>query len=271
MRARVSELAKLARDTRELALHHVQKVLPAKSAANRILEYLRLNEGREVPGEEIDVVSAISEYPRRIREWRVEFGWRITYNKARDTYTLQGNEPEAEKAELWRTVNKIRRSDAAARDKMLALFLAFPGEVVATAQLRYVTDGKDMRRVRELRTELGYRIMTRHTGRPDLKSGHYVLADVAPVEPHDRHVEPEVIARVLRRDDNRCRKCGWRFADAQPGDPRQYIEVHHVLWHSEGGEGDDDNLITLCNVDHDVVHRDKLKGDDFWRWLKKER
>ena len=53
---------------------------------------------------------------------------------------------------------------------MLALFQALPiGEPISTAQLRYVTDNKDMRRVRELRTEFGWRIMTKNTGMPQLR------------------------------------------------------------------------------------------------------
>lgn len=74
---RVKKLVSLSHDIRELSLYHSQRLLSPDSASDRILEYLRLNVGHAVEGEAIDVVSAISEYPRRIREWRVEFGFSI--------------------------------------------------------------------------------------------------------------------------------------------------------------------------------------------------
>lgn len=48
-----------------------------KSARHRILAYLRKYVGTVISGEELMVVAGISEYARRIRELRVQFGWRI--------------------------------------------------------------------------------------------------------------------------------------------------------------------------------------------------
>ncbi len=153
---------------------------------------------------------------------------------------------------------------------MLALFLALPiGQVVSTAQLRYVTDNKDMRRVRELRTEYGWRIMTRNTGLPTLKADQYVLVDHEPMEAHDRHIDTDTVIEVLQRDKNRCQKCGWHPSERVSGDPRQYIELHHIDWHSEGGANKTINLATLCNVHHRKVHTLKLDADAFRQWLNK--
>jgi hypothetical protein len=223
--------------------------------------------GQEIEGEELEVVSGISEYARRVREWRVQFGWPITHTSG-SRYILERNEPDGAKAELWRTINSIRRSDASARDKMLALFQALPiGQPISTLQLRYVTDNKDTRRVRELRTEFGWRIMTRNTGMPLLKSGLYVLVEPTPVEAHDRNIDDKTVVAVLKRDGNRCQKCGWHPNERIAGDPRQYIELHHINWHSEGGANELDNLATLCNVDHRLVHNLKLDAAAFKRWL----
>jgi hypothetical protein len=41
------------------------------------------------------------------------------------------------------------------------------------------------------------------------------------------------------------------------------------MFHQYGGDQDIDNLVTLCNVDHDEVHRKKIMGDDLRAWLKK--
>jgi hypothetical protein len=265
--ATIKRLVSLNRDLRELSLHHTQKLLSRDSAAERILDYLRLHVGEKVEGEELDVVSTISEYPRRIREWRVQFGWPIV-RRGRH-YILKRDQPDTERAERWRKMNEIRRTDAAKRDKMLALFRAFPGQVITYAELQYVSGGADMRRVRELRTELGWRILSRNTGMPELKQGEYVLIDPDPVEEHDRHVDDKTVVAVLRRDGNSCRKqgCGWHPRDRTQGDPRQYVELHHIQWHVEGGRNEADNLITLCNVHHKEVHRLGIGPSDFDAWL----
>jgi hypothetical protein len=91
LRLRVRLLMGLAYDVRELALHQLSGMIPASTASLRVLEYLRLFVGLTVEGEELDVVSGISEYPRRIREWRVEHGWPIRTDGTR--YVLERGEP----------------------------------------------------------------------------------------------------------------------------------------------------------------------------------
>lgn len=268
LRERVRALVEMSHDSKELALFHVKGLLAFDSAAERILAYLQMFVGQEIEGEELEVVSGISEYARRVREWRVEFGWPIKHVGSR--YILERDEPDAAKAGQWRTLNTIRRSGESARDKMLALFMAFPiGQPISTLQLRYVTDNMDMRRVRELRTEFGWRIMTKNTGMPQLRPDQYVLVDPSAMEPHDRHVDTETTIKVLQRDKNRCRKCGWHPDQRVTGDPRQYIELHHINWHSEGGANDVENLATLCNVHHKKVHTLKLDPESFRQWLGK--
>lgn len=269
LRSRVRLLVDLAYDLRELGIHQLSGMIPAESAAMRILEYLRLFVGQPVDGEELDVVSGISEYPRRIREWRVEHGWPIKTDGTR--YILERGEPDGEEADLWKAMNSIRRTDASPRDRMLALFQRFPGRTLTTDQLQYVGENADMRRVRELRTELGWRIATKNTGRPDLKPGEYVLVDPDQMEEHDRHIPDDVIVQVLNRDGTRCRKvgCGWHPRDRVQGDPRQYIEVHHVDWHVAGGSNQPENLVTLCNVHHRELHRERIDQTLFDAWVQR--
>jgi hypothetical protein len=267
LQQRLKTIVELSRDVRELTLRHCQQLLPQRSAFQRLLAYLKMNIGQEVEGEELDVLSAISEWPRRIREWRVEKGWPI---RARgSSYILESDEPDSKGAQIWKSMNSIRRTNKAARDKMLDLFLAFPGEPLSTDDIRYVTKGKDMRRLRELRTELGWRILTRNTGRPDLRPDEYILINTEPMEEHDRHIEDKVVAKVMMRDGCRCQKagCHWHPKEKTPGDPRQYIELHHINWHSTGGTNDPENLITLCNVHHKDVHRMKVTPEKLGEWL----
>jgi 5-methylcytosine-specific restriction endonuclease McrA len=55
--------------------------------------------------------------------------------------------------------------------------------------------------------------------------------------------------RVKTRDGFRCRWCG-RTTD---------LEVHHVLYVSQGGPDYDSNLITLCLRHHQEAHSDKRR------------
>ncbi len=54
---------------------------------------------------------------------------------------------------------------------------------------------------------------------------------------------------VLDRQDGRC---------AAPGCRNTHLQVHHVVWWSNGGPTDLDNLIGLCSRCHHLVHRGLL-------------
>lgn len=116
------------------------------------------------------------------------------------------------------------------------------------------------RRVRELRTEEGYAIATRFTGRPDLGAGQYVLQSADRVaEPHDRNIPDEIQRAVYQRNENRCRICGWSVDRWQKNDPR-ILELHHLEHHQEGGHNVAENLIVICSRCHDEVHAGKHGG-----------
>jgi hypothetical protein len=95
LRLRVRLLIEMTYDVRELALHHLSKLISGTSASTRILAYLKLFVGESVDGEELDIVSGISEYPRRIREWRVDHGWPIRTDGTR--YILERSDDPAKK------------------------------------------------------------------------------------------------------------------------------------------------------------------------------
>lgn len=52
-------------------------------------------------------------------------------------------------------------------------------------------------------------------------------------------------AAVLKRDKNRCRKCG----------STSQLVVHHVKHHAKGGSNRMANLVTLCQRCEDLEHR----------------
>ena len=75
------------------------------------------------------------------------------------------------------------------------------------------------RRVRELRTEFGWPVATKLTGRPDLGIGIYILQADRQGPEHDRHIPDDLRGKVLRRDEYKCCECGWSHDEWNPSDP----------------------------------------------------
>ena len=221
------------------------------------------------------VVSGIQDYPRRVRQLRVEFGWPIasgvTIKELLDSgeepsieglkemnpseYILLNDEQDRDAALRWNLANKIRRQPGSVRDKILRFLRSNIGRAVTGEELRYVANNKTewARRTRELRTEYGWPVATRSTGRPDLGLGLYVLQADRQSPAHDRHIPDDVRREVLRRDEYRCGVCGWSHAEWNPADPR-HLELHHIKHHAQGGENSKENLRTICNICHDKLH-----------------
>ncbi len=248
----------------------------ATSARERILAYFIKYPMTALDGEELMVVSGIGEYARRVRELRVQFGWRIASGvtlKAMadededaltelglpqlqpDDYVLLDTQQDREAAHRWNIANTIRRSRASVRDKLLRYFRENIGSEITGEELRYVAGNKTewARRTRELRTEHGWPIVTKTTGRPDLPVGVYVLEADQQLPEHDRHIPDAVRREVLRRDSYACQMCHWSHELWNPSDPR-HLEAHHRLAHRDKGGNVPENLETLCNVCHDRVH-----------------
>lgn len=249
----------------------------ASSARDRILAYLQRYPLTVIDGQELAVVAGISEYARRVRELRREFGWSVATGVTLsemleageglssdlsdlkpDHYVLLSVEQDRDAALRWNVANEIRkRKGLSVRDRILEFFKANVERPVTNEELRYVAGDKTewARRVRELRTEFGWQIVTQNTGNPELPVGSYVLQTLEQLPEHDRHIPDEVKARVLERDGFACVTCNWSYAKRIPSDPRQRLEFHHKQHHAKKGANDDANLITLCNVCHDKEHR----------------
>ena len=193
IRDQVRELIPVNRLLRDLGKSVLQRP-DAASARSRILIYLRTYVGKVIAGDELMVVAGISEYARRIRELRVEYGWPIISGVTAaeiaddsendqdvpqmkvDDYILLRDEKDTEAAERWKTAKKIRNEKSGARDKLIKFFITNVGQVITGEELRYVAKISAWpRRIRELRTEHGWPIATSITGRPDLSVGTYIL------------------------------------------------------------------------------------------------
>jgi hypothetical protein len=235
------------------------------------LLYLQLFVGEDVHTRELEVVSGISEYARRLRELRVEKGYEIYAEQRRDGwwYCLRSVEPDSAKASRWKEWNKIRHMKGSGESRVLAAFKASLRIPVDIDDLDYVSKIKTAReRARDLRLHKGWRIFGHHTGRPDLRVTEYVLESLDQLPEHDRKIPDEIYEAVLEADKYHCRKCGWDRSKRVQGSRKQFLEVHHKKLHSKGGSHEPKNLVTLCNMHHDEVHRRKLDETTIDGWLK---
>jgi hypothetical protein len=177
-----------------------------------------------------------------------------------EDYILVDTNQDRDAAHRWNVANAIRRKRLSAQDKMLKYLRANVEKPVMGEELRYVAKNASewARRVRELRTQQGWPVVTRNTGRPDLPVGYYVLQSDRQSPEHDRAIPDPVRGEVLRRDKYRCTNCNWSHTDYNPSDPR-HLELHHKEFHIKGGSNKKENLITLCNTCHDNLHRSAKK------------
>ncbi len=235
------------------------------------------------------VVSGISDWARRLRELRVQFGWSIysgvTFqdiaeaakaadddseiaaletaigvhprNIKPDQYVLMNEEQDRQAAYRWNVLNEVRRKKVSVTEKIIDYFRRNVGQRITGEELKYLAKDKKewARRVRELRTEQGWPIVTKNSGRQDLPVGVYVLEEDRQAYEHDRRIPDAVRLAVLQRDGFKCVRCEWNRSMLSPEDPRKMLELHHVRHHIKKGGNTVDNLIVLCNVHHDEEHR----------------
>ena len=280
LRARVQALVPAFRTLRDLGCSLVPPEA-GTAARDRILYYLRSYPNTPIPGEELAVVSGIQEWARRVRELRVEFGWKIATgvtlgemegqgdlctdensalpDLAPYDYVLLSEEQDRDAAHRWHVANLIRKQKISVKDKILEFLRTNVGREVTGEELRYVAGDRSewARRVRELRTEEGWPVATHVSGRPDLPVGVYLLESDRQSPPHDRAVPDAIRREVLRRDNYRCLTCEWHHDLWNPSDPR-HLEIHHIRAHEKKGENVEENLATVCTVCHDEIHASRL-------------
>lgn len=254
-----------------------------KAARDRILYYVMKYPRTVIEGDELMVVAGINDWPRRVRELRREMGWSIftgltikemikeeefeaewargIVSKV-DNYVLISTDQDREAAHRWKIANDLRKTKQLnVSEKLLCFLQQNIGKPVTGEELRYVANDKTewARRTRELRTEQGWPVATKFSGRPDLPVGVYLLEQNRQGPAHDRKIPDSIRRETLRKDGYRCRKCGWSHDLWNKSDPR-HLELHHKIHHVRGGENTPDNLITLCNTCHDKIHRDELNS-----------
>ena len=149
------------------------------------------------------------------------------------------------------TTRKVVVRVGGARARLRAHFLSNIGRIMDSAELRPIAGNISewARRVRELRTEEGFLILT-HNDRADLKPGQYLLESAKPQPAFARGISKEARAFVLDRNGFTCQMCGAVAGEAHRYDPTRKTRLHigHVIDKSLGGGDDAGNLKAICSV-----------------------
>lgn len=157
-----------------------------------------------------------------------------------------------------------------AKAKLRVHFLANIGRVMDTDELRAIADNQSewARRIRELRTEEGYQILT-HNDRSDLKPGQYLLETPKPQPAFARAISKETRAFVLDRNGFTCQMCGAVAGEAHPYDTTRKTRLHlgHVIDKSMGGTDDSANLRAICSVCNEGASNAMLTRPDLQKLL----
>ena len=157
-----------------------------------------------------------------------------------------------------------------AKARLRAHFLANIGRVMDSEELRLVADNQSewARRVRELRTEEGYQILT-HNDRSELKPGQYLLETPKPQPAFARTISKETRAFVLDRNGFTCQMCGAVAGETHPYDTTRKTRLHlgHVIDKSMGGTDDPSNLRAICSVCNEGASNATLTRPDLQKLL----
>jgi len=157
-----------------------------------------------------------------------------------------------------------------ARAKLRAHFLKNLGRVIDSDELRSVSGNISewARRIRELRTEEGYLILT-NNDRMDLKPGEYLLETNKPQPAFARGISKETRAFVLDRNGFTCQMCGAVAGEPHPYDATRKTRLHigHVIDKSLGGSDEANNLKAICSVCNEGAANITLQRPDLNKLL----
>lgn len=148
---------------------------------------------------------------------------------------------------------------------ILDYLLAHKGRIITSKELQEASGGASEwgRRVRELRDEQGYDILS-HKDRSDLKPGEYILASTKRRPAFKRGISKETRAIVLERNGYTCQMCGSAAGDPDPYNSNRTIRltIGHIVDKSKGGEDIPSNLRAVCsNCNEGLQNAAPIKPD----------
>lgn len=132
---------------------------------------------------------------------------------------------------------------------ILEFFFRNIGKVLTSREIQKASGGASewARRVRELRNEDGYQILS-HKDRADLKPNQYIMETIERVAAFSRDVSNETRAWVLERNGYTCQMCGVAAGDPDPlgGSRMVRLTMGHIIDKSKGGDDSPQNLRAVC-------------------------
>jgi hypothetical protein len=148
---------------------------------------------------------------------------------------------------------------------ILEFFLKNIGRILESRQIQAASGGASewARRVRELRNEDGYQILT-HKDRADLKPNQYLLETVKRIPAFARHISKETRAWVLERNGYTCQMCGLAAGDSDPYNTGRTVRLTmgHILDKSKGGDDSPQNLRAICTNCNEGLQNTALPKPD---------
>lgn len=144
-----------------------------------------------------------------------------------------------------------RDKKKSSRGKVLDFLLANLGKVVSSDEIRLASGNVSewARRLRELRDEYGYQILS-HRDRSDLKPGQYLMETEKRMPVLPRSISAETRAYILERNGYTCQMCGVAAGDPDPLGTERTIRltIGHIVDKSKGGTDDHANLRAICEA-----------------------
>ena len=148
---------------------------------------------------------------------------------------------------------------------ILNFFLDNIGKVLESRQIQEASGGASewARRVRELRNEEGYQILT-HKDRVNLKPNQYLMETAKRLPAFARNISKETRAWVLERNGYTCQMCGIAAGDTDPFNPERTIRLTmgHIIDKSKGGDDSPQNLRAICTNCNEGLQNTALPKPD---------
>jgi len=154
---------------------------------------------------------------------------------------------------------------AGSKKLILEFFLENIGKVLESRKIQAASGGASewARRVRELRNEDGYQILT-HKDRVDLKPNQYLMETAKRVPGFARNISKETRAWVLERNGYTCQMCGLAAGDSDPFNTARTVRLTmgHILDKSKGGDDSPQNLRAICTNCNEGLQNTALPKPD---------
>lgn len=157
------------------------------------------------------------------------------------------------------------RQKTGSKKLILEFFLQNIGKVLESKQIQAASGGASewARRVRELRNEDGYQILS-HKDRADLKPNQYLIETTKRLPAFARNISKETRAWVLERNGYTCQMCGIAAGDPDPYNPNRTVRLTmgHILDKSKGGDDSPQNLRAICTNCNEGLQNTALPKPD---------